>query len=240
VTTLGRLAGSATRATSSQLTSSAQAQLQAQAASGPQAAQQAVLATAGVLAVATTVPLATAALATAYLAAGIRRPALQSALSAVMSFPPDVQGMIGPATRNTLNLNVLRRAQFTLMAAGRINDDITQARSAGRPGGIVQALLDGIERERRFYGQHLTAGWNRMDAAARVDAAASAHGLLLGWNAVHDQNTSAECRAADGRNFRADYMPVIGYPGAVHPHCRCYPGPARRGAPMMAGWRMAA
>jgi hypothetical protein len=53
--------------------------------------------------------------------------------------------------------------------------------------------------------------------------AALEHGNLLGWNTVIDERTSAECRAADGKNYYATAMPDIGFPGSVHPACRCYP-----------------
>jgi uncharacterized protein with gpF-like domain len=67
-----------------------------------------------------------------------------------------------------------------------------------------------------------------------VDTAVMQVGLLLGWNTVIDSHTSPECLAANGHNFRADHMPKIGYPGAVHPHCRCYAGPPRPGANLLA------
>lgn len=46
---------------------------------------------------------------------------------------------------------------------------------------------------------------------------------LVGWQARMDSRTSPECAAANGLNFYADRPPAIGYPGAVHPHCRCRP-----------------
>jgi len=72
-----------------------------------------------------------------------------------------------------------------------------------------------------------------MRAAAQVDTAVMDHGLLLGWHSVNDRRTSPECRAANRHNFRADDMPLIGFPGAVHPHCRCWPGAPFPGAPMV-------
>jgi hypothetical protein len=47
---------------------------------------------------------------------------------------------------------------------------------------------------------------------------------LVGWHAKLDGRTSPECRAADGANFPANRPPSIGWPGAVHPSCRCRPG----------------
>ncbi len=62
---------------------------------------------------------------------------------------------------------------------------------------------------------------------------ASAHGDLLGWNTVKDSRTTAECYAADKRNFRASMPPAIGYPGATHPNCRCYPSAPFKGAKVL-------
>ena len=72
-----------------------------------------------------------------------------------------------------------------------------------------------------------------MQAAMNTDMASWSYGDLLGWYTVRDARTSAECLAADGRNFSASAPPLIGYPGAVHPHCRCYPGPAHPGGRML-------
>lgn len=153
-------------------------------------------------------------------------------LDMVMSFPPEKTGVAGSASLATSRENALRRAQFALAAGRRVTSDLIDARSHGQP--VKQALAESIIRERRYFGQHLDAMWNRARAAAQVDMAAMTWGDLLGWNTVLDQRTSAECRAADGRNFAVTARPLIGWPGAVHPHCRCYPGPPRMGARMLA------
>jgi hypothetical protein len=152
-------------------------------------------------------------------------------LDMVMSFPPERTGVAGSASLTTARQNYLRRAQFALAAGRRVTHDLTEARSHGQP--LHQALADAIARERRYFGQHLDAMWNRARAAAQVDNAAMTYGNLLGWNTVLDTRTSAECRAADDGNFEATAQPLIGWPGAVHPHCRCYPGPPVRGARML-------
>lgn len=90
-----------------------------------------------------------------------------------------------------------------------------------------------IRREVDFFHAHLRAGERRLVMGRRVDAMRRAHGDLLGWYAKNDARTSAECRAASGRNFLALSPPVIGYPGGVHPHCRCLPGPPFPGAKMV-------
>jgi len=152
-------------------------------------------------------------------------------LDMVMSFPPERTGVAGSASLTTARQNYLRRAQFALAAGRRVTSDLTEARSHGQP--LQKALADAIARERRYFGQHLDAMWNRAKAAAQVDSAAMTYGNLLGWNTVLDARTSTECKAANGKNFEATAIPLIGWPGAVHPHCRCYPGPAHIGARML-------
>jgi uncharacterized protein with gpF-like domain len=130
-----------------------------------------------------------------------------------------------------IRLNALRRAQFTVMAARRLTSSILTARSRGQT--ARQALAEALPRERRYFGQHIEAAWQRARAAAQVDSTAASYGPVLGWYTVRDRRTSAECLAANGKNFRADVMPAIGWPGAVHNHCRCYPGPPVPGARML-------
>jgi hypothetical protein len=90
-----------------------------------------------------------------------------------------------------------------------------------------------LKRELSFWKAHIRAGQRRKLMGKRVDFARGRYGELLGWYAKDDERTSDECRAADGRNFLAFTPPVIGYPGGVHPHCRCLPGPPYPGAKMV-------
>lgn len=159
--------------------------------------------------------------------------ALSLILTQVMQSPPPSTGVIGPASARIGSLHAARRAQYVLAAARRITGAMLEASAKGQPAGAaVRAQLD---RERRYYAQHQQAMWQRATAAGRVDLAAAEHGDLLGWNTVHDDKTSADCRRADGRNFRATRPPLIGYPGTVHVGCRCYPGPPHPNAPLLAG-----
>ena len=164
--------------------------------------------------------------------------ALRGALDAVMGHPHDRQEGIGAAQSIVARLNALRRAQFVLAAAKRITRELMQARAHGIP--LSQALATAVQNERRYYGQHLQAIIQRMQAATLADSTADRYGPLLGWYAVHDKHTSAECRAADGKNFYVWSMPVIGYPGGVHPHCRCFPGRPHAGAAILPSAKMAA
>jgi hypothetical protein len=151
-----------------------------------------------------------------------------AALQIAMAHPPGLTGAYGAATLTTERLNLQRRAQFVVLASRRIGADLVSVHSRGQSMG--EALLSAVSRERRYYAQHLLAIWNRSEAGAQTDNAAMTWGNLLGWHAVRDRNTSAECLAANGKNFYADHMPLIGYPGAVHPHCRCQAGAPFPGA----------
>ena len=105
-----------------------------------------------------------------------------------------------------------------------------------------EALQKAIRDEERYFALHKVAEERRMRAAAGVDTEARLNedrgqeddlAGLLSWRAVLDRRTTPECRAANGWNFKADRMPAIGWPGAVHVHCRCTSGPAIPGAPLL-------
>jgi hypothetical protein len=196
---------------------------------GQDAAAVAVIATALVSAV--TAAAALSAVAALLRPRKIDRRAMLVALTVVMEMPPEQTGAVGSATLNASRTNLIRRAQFALNASRRLTSDVVEARSRGE--GIRQALAAGMARERRYFGQHRDAIWQRAQAAMNVDMAAWNYGDLLGWRTVLDSRTSADCRAANGANFYASSPPLIGYPGSVHPHCRCYAGPPRIGARML-------
>jgi hypothetical protein len=158
--------------------------------------------------------------------------AMVTALKLVMSMPQEVTGASGPASLTVIRENHLRRAQFAIASARRMTSSILTARSRG--GTARSALAEALPAERRYFGQHIEAAWNRARAAAQVDAAYQAHGGLLGWYSLRDRATSPECRAAHGGNFWVDAPPAIGWPGSVHPHCRCYPGAPVPGGRMLA------
>lgn len=205
---------------------------------GTAADAAAVAAVAGVLLTATTVGAAMAGLGVAYAATRVRPLAMRAALGVVLSMPPGQEGFHGEAGRQVARVNMLRRAQFTVSAAHRLSDDITQAHSRRQP---VQPALDaGVQREKRYYGMHLVATWARTRAGAQVDSAVMEHGRLVGWHATVDAMTSKECLAANGKNFYAGHMPVIGYPGAVHPRCRCQPGRPFPGGQILPSYGLAA
>jgi hypothetical protein len=157
--------------------------------------------------------------------------ALGSVLSMVTEQPPAVSGGTGAASAATSRVNAARRAQYVLAASKRVLGAAREARAKG--GSVPGAIAEALATERRYYLMHLAAMKNRANAAAMTDKAAAKYGKILGWNTKIDGKESAECRNADHRNYRAAKMPQIGYPGAVHPYCRCFPGPAWPGAPML-------
>ena len=216
------------------MTTTAPPQQQAPPPAAAQQVQQDIqlaIVTAAVLATALTAAEAAAMLTAVFLRFRLSTAALGAALDVVYAHPPEALGATGPATLSAIRLNRMRQAQFLVAATRRLTQDIKTARSRGMS--VTEALRDGLARERRFYGQHMEAIWKRADAAARTDSAASQYGLTLGWNAIMDGRTSPECRKANGKNFRADQMPRIGYPGAVHPRCRCWPSAPHPGAALL-------
>lgn len=78
-----------------------------------------------------------------------------------------------------------------------------------------------LKTERVYFDAHKKAQAKRKAVSDQIDAAAARYGPVLGWRAQMDPRTTAECRQANGKNFRADRRPSIGYPGTVHPNCRC-------------------
>ena len=170
--------------------------------------------------------------------ARIPRQAMFAALDIVMRYPPGQTGFYGPATMAMERMNLQRRSAFVVAAARRIGVSLKDARSRGES--QTAALARAVQQERRFYGQHLIATWQRSQAGAQVDSAAMVSGLLLGWHTTRDTRTSADCLAANGKNFYADHMPVIGYPGAVHPHCRCQAGTPFPGARLLRSYGLPA
>lgn len=117
------------------------------------------------------------------------------------------------ASSESSDLEPFFRAQYVLASAERLE-------VARKMGNLPQAK----KAEQRYFNQHVEAVANRKASAAAVDKARSRYGDELGWYAILDSRTSPECKEANGKNFSASRIPPIGYPGSVHPHCRCRPG----------------
>lgn len=159
--------------------------------------------------------------------------------------PADVRP--GPALAFTARTSPARRAAYLLNAARRIDGAygrvVPQMRAAESLAGVgdeadAQKLRERAardarfeERERQFLAQHLAAERARAEAAERVDAAAQSFGSVLGWRSRRDDLVTPECREADGKSFRAERPPAIGFPGTLHGGaCRCIPVAPTAGA----------
>lgn len=151
-------------------------------------------------------------------------------LVSTQTSPPDLGlGEEGPMQKAEDRQAFAWRAIYALAAAERLAeaDDLTHAE----------------EVERGYFDRHLSAEARRDRASALVDVTSRLLGdrteeqtekvPLLSWHAVVDARTTPECAWANGKNFRADRIPIIGIPGSVHPRCRCTSGPALPGAPLI-------
>lgn len=147
------------------------------------------------------------------------RTATRIAMSAPIGDKVPSGAKSGTATVTSARLERVFRATYLVNSAKRISKHM---REGGKP-------LEIIQRERQHFASHLEAQSRRRTVARQIDTTALRHGKTLGWYAMMDTRTSAECRWANGRNFEVDKRPPIGYPGTVHPNCRCKPGPPHAG-----------
>lgn len=118
------------------------------------------------------------------------------------------------ALTESQSLEPTYRAQYVLAGSRRVQAAV----DAGTP------RREAIAREKVYFEQHLHAVRNRFNSAQQVDNASKKYGPVLGWHATLDSRTSKECREAHGKNFEVTTRPAIGYPGSVHPRCRCRAG----------------
>lgn len=126
----------------------------------------------------------------------------------------------------------LQRAQAKIEAYYRAAYVRNAAKRIGRQLRAGKTPAEALGPERRFWQLHERARRARQLAAhevARVSeqVGSNAQGVpWLGWYAHPDDRVTPECKAAGGANFRADVMPMIGWPGTLHGGtCRCVPGP---------------
>lgn len=150
-------------------------------------------------------------------------PALALALQESERYIPPRQQALSYAQRETLELNRERQAGYIVNATRRIAEELEKAAANGMSPEV--ALAEARARENRYMNMHAQASAQRVLAASNIDALASSYGNVLGWYSVEDAKTTPECAEANGKNFRVDDPPEIGYPGIVHMQCRCRPGP---------------
>ena len=190
----------------------------------PTPTEEAVLAlVAAILAGSVSVPNPTLAIAEALLnlIPGFFSPDLSARISAdvarlVVSDQTGLRNVSG-ATRVA---NLGYRAAYAVAAVKRL----VKAVRGPSEESVDERLTKALRAEASYLQAHLNASKRREDAANLVDAAARVHGPLLGWYSVIDEKTTLDCRRANGKNFEVSNPPKIGYPGSVHPFCRCSPG----------------
>lgn len=159
---------------------------------------------------------------------GIRRAIAIRVLTLIFSVPPSNVAGFGVAGRVAQRQAATYRAAYLLAAARRVEAARAKAQAMGRT--QRDAVDEAMTAEDRYYALQRAAEEKRARAAADTDFAAATMGPTLGWYATLDDRTSRECRVAHGGTFTPSAPPAIGLPGAVHPHCRCRPGPAIPGA----------
>lgn len=166
-----------------------------------------------------------AALAAALAGAHISRAAVRKALAplgisskvirqvwalndAIKRTVPAAPASAKTASRSVAKVEPQYRAAYLIEAAKRLESGATTP-----------------DTERHYAVAHIRAQRNRSLSARQIDRAETAYGPTLGWYAKHDKRVSPDCARMDGTNFDVNQPPEVGYPGAVHPHCRCTPGP---------------
>lgn len=178
--------------------------------------QQTTSQVAGLIGAGLTASALTSNLIASLAAVGVTASAARAALTLVGVTNAPTVLPIGPASRATAVSEQLYRSAYLVNAAERIQSRVDRG----------MTLKDAVQAELGFYRQHLAAQANRRRVAEAVDKQARKSGSVLGWKARMDAKTSAECAAANGRNFAVRSRPAIGWPGSVHPHCRCMAVPA--------------
>jgi SPP1 gp7 family putative phage head morphogenesis protein len=108
------------------------------------------------------------------------------------------------------------RAQFLVNSAKRM--------AVAHDMGVADIQL---AKERAYLAAHRRAARNRTQVAADMDEMAQ-ESPWLEWHCKTDPATgrpddrvTPDCRAMHGQIFTLDQPPAIGWPGAVHPRCRC-------------------
>lgn len=160
-------------------------------------------------------------------AAGISRPVARALMLLHRQQPIVPRISFNPVQQEQIRVNLIRRAQYLLNAARRLQREIDSQRSL--PGNsklsMTKAMVGALRQEQRYYGLHLKASHEREMAASQIDLAAQQYGSKLGWYTILDDRTSSDCLEASGKNFYSYKQPAIGWPGMTHPTCRCWAGP---------------
>ena len=129
----------------------------------------------------------------------------------------------GVASKQAQLAELYYRAAYILAASRRISRSVANGSS----------LEEAVSAEKTYQAAHESARKARLTSAHNIDVAAEQYGVptddgkahWLGWYLGGANTHTVACDHADGRNFRTDKRPVIGWPGTVHYGCRCMAGP---------------
>jgi SPP1 gp7 family putative phage head morphogenesis protein len=147
--------------------------------------------------------------------------AIQAAIRMALSVPIIGRGKARTPVGRTMSAGVRvaageprMRALYLLRSAQRMSRSLTNGVDS----------VTAIRAERPNLDRSTEAARRRDRAAVAVDAAAEISPWIE-WVSIMDGNTTPDCRAMNGKIFTLDEPPAIGFPGAVHPACRCEPRP---------------
>ncbi|MGI5201666.1 hypothetical protein ACQEU6_08800 [Spirillospora sp. CA-108201] len=179
-------------------------------------------AAAAVLAAGLTAAAAAAALRRVLKPLRLAAAAIRAAVDLAARIPPDRAPRAAGRAQQQDRRNAHKfRAWYLVNAARRIH---TAIKTRSKSETVADAVREVLRPESRYLRQHLAAQQNRRRTAREVDRLAAIYGDRLGWYAVRDTSTTADCRHAHGRDFLLSKPPRIGLPGSVHSRCRCRPG----------------
>jgi hypothetical protein len=114
--------------------------------------------------------------------------------------------------RGLMAVNALRR----IVTAGRLPD-----------------MREQLDKEKDLFSKHRRQARHRTEIYALMDQMARVYGRLLGFYLDPNENNCAICKEMEGKNFYYYRQPRDGYPGAVHPNCKCSAGAPFPNAPML-------
>lgn len=135
------------------------------------------------------------------------------------------QGRSAKARIRQIGMNEIARARaaYVVRAAGRL----ATAAATGDPATYAAAK----SAERRYRAHHEAMSRQRAAALNVVVRAAgyrkpdTSGRMLMSWNHRGQEPPCPQCAPHVGKNFDALKPPLAGYPGMVHPHDFCFPGP---------------
>ncbi|WP_328691407.1 hypothetical protein OHA74_20785 [Streptomyces phaeochromogenes] len=151
---------------------------------------------------------------------GLDKDAVAEATNLAMNIPRDYEPMkVGNGTaKASIRTKLIRiRAGYLLKASRRLSAGIKDVPLKEKRNKLARE----VTRESKYFKLHQQMQRKRIQAAKDVDRMAKVYGDVLGWLSLPGGPRSEICQKANGHNFKVSEMPAIGFPGAVHLHCRC-------------------